>query len=130
MKKTAQQIKNLKDALVWWKTVPKKNVNLNAWRDNGTLPYTCNTICCFGGWCAVYPGLAAQGVRVAPVWGDPFIRDTDGSILCSKAVGQHLFGDRNIFASRGYHSVDPKKSSDHTAVTARIKAALANPEQT
>lgn len=130
MKKTPQQIKNLKDALVWWKTVPKKNVDLSSWRDNGTPPYTCNTICCFGGWCAVYPALVAQGVQVDPDCGDPFMWGEDGYRVYSSAVAQKLFGDWGMFCSRGMHQADPEKGSDHRAVTARIKAALANPEQT
>lgn len=125
MKKTPQQIRNLKDALVWWKTVPKKNVDLNDWRDSGTPPYTCSTICCFGGWCAVQPKLVAQGVRPgghgAPV---------TATLPYSWQVASEIFGESHIFACRGNHPVDEGfNGSDHVAVSRRIRHALKNLEQ-
>jgi hypothetical protein len=124
VKKTPQQIQNLKDALVWWKTVPEKSVDLSSWVDDGTPPYTCNTIACFGGWCAVQPKLVAQGVYPD----DEGCPRTDDECWPS-AVAKTLFGDSRIFAMRCGHLADPCKGSDHTAVTARIKAALKDQEQ-
>lgn len=125
MKKTPQQIKNLRDALVWWKTVPKENVNLDTWRDSGTPPYTCNTIACFGGWCAVQPLLVAQGV----------FPDGNGipqmeGINWPANVALRIFGDYFLFSAHGCHPADGDTRSHHKCVTKRIKAALADPEQT
>ncbi len=127
MKKTPQQIQNLKDALVWWKTVPEANVDLNYWRDNGTPPYTCNTICCFGGWCAVQPKLVAQGLY--PEWGGA-PRLVGRNDLDSSGVAQELFGDYQMFASSGCHRHDKDRGeTDHEAVTHRIKMALKEKHQ-
>jgi len=130
MKKTEQQIKNLKDALVWWQTVPERNVDLATWRDESTPPYTCNTICCFGGWCAVQPLLVAQGVQVDDVDGSiniPSLSENGYSTVSNVAL--ELFGDKQMFYVRGKHRHDKRKGSDHAAVTHRIKMALKERDQ-
>lgn len=130
MKKTPQQIQNLRDALVWWPTVPEANVDLSSWRDSDTPPYTCNTIACFGGWCAVQPLLVAQGVTPQSWSGAPVMQDDDGyGGLGPSGVAIELFGDREMFYARGSHRHDKRKGSDHAAVTRRIKLALKESEQ-
>lgn len=64
--KTKQQLENLREALVWWQTVPEANVapRLNKFSRNDDPATNCSTVACFGGWCARWPGLIAQGIKL------------------------------------------------------------------
>jgi hypothetical protein len=114
--KTAQQIKNLEDALVWWQTVPEANVYRGlAWYTVGdTSETSCKTVACFGGWCARWPGLIAQGLSL----------DKRGS---PRGPGpSDLFGEKVLWSSRGSCAADAGfTGSDHALVTNRIRWALA-----
>jgi hypothetical protein len=127
---TPQQRANALEALdVMWPSVPPENVQrrLSIWRDDqaNTEP-TCNTIACFGGWCAWWPNFRAQGVTT---WKDgrPHIdgvEDTD-------EVARILFGYEDMFAPAGGARSDGgyyPKVADHELVTKRLKWLIANSE--
>lgn len=136
MKKvTALQMTNILDVRVMWLTVPERNVypNLSYWRKHfelggretglATAP-SCNTIACFGGWCAWWPAFMAQGVR-AGLNGSPSIpRRMDSSPV--------LFGHHKMFAPRGcLHKEGGRKNddkSDWQIVMDRINWMIANSE--
>lgn len=135
MKKTPQQIKNLKDALVWWKTVPKKNVapRLGNWRvaqpeKNDPPEVSCNTIACFGGWACLWPGLQAQGLVPEEEGGAPHLID----LKTGREIGGCWNSSRILFGESALFDMccEREYGNEHAVVTARIKAALANPEQT
>lgn len=130
---TRQQHENLLDALLnMWPSVPPENVypSLNDWRDTsdtcGNKKPSCQTVACFGGWCAWWPAFRRQGVRAmdcgAPVTPDG--RTADG-------VSRLLFGCGDLFCCRGIHSSDGGfRGTDHELVTNRLKFVLRNCEVT
>lgn len=128
---TAQQIANIKEAIVMWKTVPPKNVypGLDLWRDRSQEYYTdkatCNTVACFGGWCCHWPAFQDQGVY-AGAGGAPEL----GS-LCGGGVAEYMFGDIELFLPRGVHPADRycMLVDDHTVVMNRLKTLLAKAEK-
>jgi hypothetical protein len=116
MSKTEQQMQNLREALVWWQTVPEANVypGLLNWSKDDSTETNCGTVACFGGWCARWPGLVAQGLNLQAN-GSP-----DGS-------SYRLFGDTSIWCTRGHHFADTTfVGTDHALVTNRIRWALEN----
>lgn len=121
---TAQQRANALDALNnMWPSVPPENVmsNLGWWRNGSpTRAPTCNTIACFGGWCAWWPAFRAQGVRVSRN-GKPFMRNKP--LACE--VSQELFGCGTLFFSR--RALDePFNGTDHQVVTQRLRQLIRN----
>ncbi len=127
---TKKQTKNLKEALLMWETVPAGNVTrgLDHWRkepyaqpDLSRAP-TCNTIACFGGWCAHWPEFQRQGVRPAPVSGAPKIGNLD-----PVEVSELLFGHHQLFSARGNSELDDAgiySLSDHEVITYRLNRLL------
>lgn len=116
--KTEQQMKNLREALVWWQTVPEANVatNLRSYTEGNHNRTDCGTVACFGGWCARWPGLVAQGLRLdslgCPAGNAPQQAET-------------LFGDADMWRARSSHRADQHfQGSDHALVTNRIRWAL------
>lgn len=124
---TQQQIDNIEEAIVMWKTVPPENVypGLDDWRDLSKElradTATCNTVACFGGWCCHWPAFKAQGIK-AESDGRPGLLDLSGS-----QVAEYLFGDRDLFLPRGVHPTDRNSRlvNDHTVVMNRLKLLLA-----
>ena len=126
---------NLLEAKKMWLTIPPENVmpRLQDWRgdDNRLAPPDCNTVACFGGWCAWHPAFQAQGVVVhksgAPVFYD--------GVEYDPRIGYHLFGDLDLFIVRGEHlsekvskNEDPLEyfaTSDWQVVMNRINYVLA-----
>lgn len=124
--KTEQQLQNLREALVWWATVPEANVYPNlGWFSKGRseeeyLGTDCNTVACFGGWCARWPALRAQGVFLSKS-GAPRMQ----GLGAAPFVADRLFGDASLFDSRMGHQADwDFAGSDHSLVTNRIRWAL------
>lgn len=123
---TKQQVKNIEEALVMWKTVPPKNVFpcLDDWRDfsqeHPSSKVTCNTIACFGGWCCHWPEFKKQGLK-AETDGRPLL----GEIVGSK-VAEQMFGDIDLFLPRGVHPADRNSLlvDDHTVVMNRLVTLL------
>lgn len=116
---TVQQYENLNEALKMWATVPPENVsrNLCHWREKGDPllePPTCNTVACFGGWCAWWPAfmafLVSDGIH------DPGL----------------LFGVDWLFAMKDGLSVPDElkenefTGTDHDLVTYRLLYAFEN----
>lgn len=128
---TQLQRDNILSAKEMWFTVPPKNVDpgLSNWNSNNdNSPPDCNTICCFGGWCAWWPAFMAQGVTVS-AGGRPDTRST-ATIFADYA----LFGERYMFNPRGSHPADLKtytrKHSDWDVVMKRINWLIRNSEVT
>ncbi len=130
---TKQQIENIKEAIEMWKTVPSKNVSqgLNDWRyeynkKDLMVPATCNTVACFGGWCAHWPKFQAQGVGLTKT-GAPTM-DHGTQTACT--VAERLFGDYTLFDVRGYHRFDIRSGfqSDHDVVMSRLTSLLKEAE--
>lgn len=116
--KTEQQMQNLREALIWWQTVPEANVspNLSRYTDGDHNRTDCGTVACFGGWCARWPGLVDQGLRLN-AWGCPA-----GN---TPKQAKKLFGDADIWSARWSHRADGFfEGSDHALVTNRIRWAL------
>ncbi len=142
IKVTQKQRDNLLEALhVMWPSVPEANVaeELADWRkDHKNTPPDCNTIACFGGWCAWWPSFREQGVRTNSL-GEPII----GRSLSSDITSSKLFGLPALFALRGYFAGKIKLTTpaylalnpplehdlfDHAAVTQRLRWLLDNSE--
>ncbi len=139
IKVTQKQRDNLLEALhVMWPSVPEANVaeELADWREDhkNTAP-DCNTVACFGGWCAWWPSFRAQGVRS----GDAGYPTVFGSSSASDA----LFGFPALFAVKGCFvmlslTLAPKYNhlkypsehdlSDHAVVTQRLLWLFYNSE--
>ena len=108
-----------------WLTIPEANVavELDSWRQqiyklDQDGNETCNTIACFGGWCAVHPAFIAQGIRASGASGAPFYA-TGNPFTDSLSVSKGLFGSRLLFAARGEHSSDREtKNNDSEAYAA------------
>lgn len=131
--KTRKQLKNIREALVWWQTVPEENVYpyLNNWtsmydlkgRDvSNRQATTCNTIACFGGWACRHPSLIAQGAIINE-YGWPEMKR--GRYVEEYGVAKRLFGDSELFKWRGQHEADKGfEGTDHALVTNRLRWAL------
>jgi hypothetical protein len=132
IKVTAQQRTNAIEARdVMWPSVPPENVyeNLlhfgNGFGDVMPEKVDCKTVACFGGWCAIWPEFARQGmvvVRGIPCFGGHFGVDA--------AIG--LFG-AGIFAVRGRFQHDDRFQlggwiTDHELVTRRLNWLIENSE--
>ena len=108
IKVTQLQRNNALSAKKMWNSVPEAKVmpGLNGWNslsvredgdgeDDKEMTPDCNTICCFGGWCAYWPEFRAQGVIA--VWGG--MPAFEG--LYAGEVDKVLFGCDDLFAIRG-----------------------------
>lgn len=136
---TAKQRTNALDALNnMWPSIPPENVaeRLGTWRTGAGYalrdsPPTCNTIACFGGWCAWWPAFRAQGVFVSAE-GAPTIVDNRRSAFPVRRspvyVAQHLFGHQGMFHPRGFLPTDTpsRHVSDHETVRMRLLWLIAN----
>jgi hypothetical protein len=119
-----------------WKTIPPENVSyqLETWRlDNNSgqpdVPPTCNTIACFGGWCAWWPAFRQQGVKSFFDGSPSFRVDLDNYDMPYK-VSQVLFGDRRLFNPRGLFGNEKTKGlTDHEVVMKRLVALLKEAEK-
>lgn len=114
-------MQNLRDALVWWQTVPEANVVPRLrWYTEGDHDHTdCKTVACFGGWCARWPGLRAQGLGL----------DNGGGPTSVHGGGPDsaswFFGDQDLWRTRFSHESDSGfTGTDHALVTNRIRWAL------
>ncbi len=128
---TKQQVKNLKEAILMWKTVPEKNVSkgLEYWRQRSDAEThvsgapTCKTIACFGGWCAHWPEFQRQDIRPHHISGAPKLGD-----LTSSGVSDLMFGNPSLFLARGYSALDFGPDiyllSDHAVVLYRLNRVL------
>lgn len=134
IKVTKQQRDNLLDAMNnMWPSIPPENVTekLSRWLhrisiEDGTTSPTCETIACFGGWCAWWPAFRAQGVH-ADWRGAPQMPGINTIESNESAVCQHLFGYPNLFNMRGHESGDSAfKGNDHALVTRRMEVLLNN----
>ena len=125
---TPQQRANTIEALnVMWPSVPPENVisNLCVWRDAASLRagMHCGSLGCFGGWCAVYPAFAEQGIEVDG-FGMPYIDGYGGTY-----AAEPLFGWAGLFQIRGLCDVDDHfVGTDHELVTHRLQWLLDNSE--
>ena len=128
IKVTAQQRTNAISAKEMWNSVPEKNVstNLSSWREDRksrTQP-DCNSIACFGGWCAWWPAFQAQGVSVT-TGGAPFMKSSSEAY-----VDQELFGEPGMFNPRRHHTADKNKNlskwSDWEVVMNRLDWLIKN----
>ena len=123
---TQRQRDNLTEAKKMWLSIPPENVakGLNFWRGEDCKSMstpTCNTIACFGGWCAWWPEFIAQGITVNR-YGEP-------SSLLEESPGFNLFGHDRLFTFRGGHKSDEHINddvSDWDIVMNRIKWAINN----
>jgi hypothetical protein len=123
---TKQQVQNIEEALVMWKTVPPQNVypGLDDWRDFSHERHrgkvTCNTIACFGGWCCHWPAFKEQGLK-AGIAGRPCV-----GVLSGFDSAEPLFGDFDLFLPRGSHPADRNSLwlDDHTLVMNRLVTLL------
>lgn len=132
---TQQQRRNAMAArFQMWPSVPPENVirNLSNWRaDDSNFRPDCNTVACFGGWCAWWPFFREQGVR-ADAEGMPYIGEGEPD-QHGTFVALHLFGHRALFLPRGDHPADPHpwdddRVTDHKLVTRRLDWLIANSE--
>ena len=123
---TQLQRDNLAIAKARWSTIPQRNVStdLMTWRyrtliDSHNKPPTCDTIACFGGWCAWIPEFMEQGVK-ARTNGSPYLEGS--SRESSEDVSEALFGDRYMFSFRGDYKIDDDReyNSDWQIVMNRI----------
>ena len=123
------QRKNLLEAKEMWDSVPEKNVisGLKDFRAERRLVAmreapTCNTLACFGGWCAWWPAFQAQGVIVS-FSGGPHVRNHD----CTSTF---LFGHPNLFARRGDYLIDrfTNDSSDWKIIMNRLNWVIKHSE--
>ena len=132
---TQLQRDNLLEAKKMWLTVPEANVSyrLSAWRispDKNSAP-DCNTISCFGGWCAWYPAFRDQGLKASIVGGPEFATRTS-DVIASYDASYRLFGLYEMFVSRGavrnrgIFCSETEAGSDWQIVMNRIDSALAN----
>ena len=126
---TQLQRSNILSAREMWLTVPEANVieGLKSWRKDVAIAHTaptCDTLACFGGWCAWWPEFRAQGV-VVNTFGSPRIHS-----LKDLFVDEELFGSRIMFNLRGLHVADKNKSkakwSDWRIVLNRIDHLIKN----
>ena len=144
---TEVQRANILSAKEMWLTVPLKNVaySLDKWNslfvfdqehskhddhEQQSLTPDCNTICCFGGWCAHWPPFQEQGVYAG--WaGQPVIKGKG-----VRFADQELFGVHQMFFGRGEHEAERilnandsaayYKTSDWQLVMNRIDWLIAN----
>ncbi len=124
---TDQQVQNIKEAIVMWKTIPPHNVypGLDDWRDMSKElqadKVTCNTTACFGGWCCHWPAFKSQGLK-SERDGRPRLLGLSGSL-----VADYMFGDFDLFLPRGANSADKYclLLNDHSVVMNRLKTLLA-----
>jgi len=133
IKQTTRQRANTIEALeVMWPSVPPENVceGLKWWRKGKPTrrPPTCETVACFGGWCAWWPAFKAQGVQ-ANEFGAPCITNARDVCYQASAVFIKLFGDYDICAPVGNFECEMDfKGTDHELVTHRLKRLLENSE--
>jgi hypothetical protein len=128
-----EQIENVLLAAVLWHKVKPKSVDLGSW----SYPTGCGTIACFGGWLVSWPEFAAKGVgRFAAFTnpggscsfdgkpGSPCL-ESDGKLLVDWDVANYLFGDPNMFASRGancdFSMPDYYNLTDYQVVANRLE---------
>lgn len=142
---TKQQRENLVEAIeVMWPSIPPENIShyLSDWRDDldpigddddSALPTIkspdCNTIACFGGWCAWWPSFRAQGV-FSTNDGVPSI-GTSWLGHESIDVSEELFGYRQMFYMNGHSDIDQElenfeELNDKQIVQARLQFILDN----
>ena len=124
------QRSNILSAKKMWNSVPEANVMpyLLNWRsfsdEHKNLSPTCNTIACFGGWCAYWPKFQAQGLYGGN-GGGPVFYGNDSMYETSA----HLFGCSNMFVSRGFNNSDmgsDPATSDWQVVMDRIDHLIQN----
>lgn len=116
-KLTQQQFTNLTEAVKFWLKVPRETVtaDLTTWRTpstrcdiNTTKKPTCGSPACFGGWLPYSPYFAKLGVTSASKYSAQPVLKT-GRIFIEyegKSLARHLFGERELFASRRYWDED------------------------
>ena len=124
---TRKQFDNLHEALRMWATIPPKNVisDLIYWRESGDdSPPTCDTIACFGGWCAWWPAFRKQGLCADEV-GAPCLDVGSGNVYGPFGACEALFGRRDLFNLRLEWEGD---GTDHEIVERRIRRVLDNCE--
>lgn len=110
---TLKQLNNLTKAIQFWLKVPRTSVvnGLGCWRETTdvTSRPTCGSSACFGGWLPHSPYFAKLGVKIntdsAYSKGTPVLFVAD-EILLGKDVALHLFGTRDLFATKGFFSQD------------------------
>ena len=135
---TERQYDNLLEAKKMWDSVPEKNVMpaLADWRSDRMKSKApdCNTLACFGGWCAWWPAFQGQGVSVTSS-GAPMIACSRDLIEQGAQLSKRLFGNENMFNVRNDHRQDqitsqfmhnPPRASDWQIVMNRIDLALKN----
>lgn len=110
-KLTQQQFKNLTAAVNFWLKVPRDTVTagLNTWRSAGavTTKPTCGSTACFGGWLPYSPYFSQLGVQRRGRFNPhPVLVENDIIVHEMKDVAEHLFGERELFASKFYWSID------------------------
>lgn len=123
---------NLAIARTMMEKLPPEKVNLKSFRDpdevegedaDYSLPPTCGTICCFGGWCAWEPAFMAQGIFAEGSMGVPVLARDE-----NESVPRYLFGDYTLFFSRSVlDELDgaPYDCTDRDVVLRRIDARIA-----
>jgi hypothetical protein len=124
---TQRQRDNALEALnVMWPSVPPQNVSprLSSYTVGNHNETDCNTIACFGGWCARWPNFVKQGAEL--LMGCPTYEGHGGAKLSLV-----LFGHPGLFLFRGNWTIDekvPRTTSDHEVVTNRITWLIRNTE--
>lgn len=101
--------------------IPGAVINLDYWRTKTGKGLGCGTICCIGGWAAVYPPFVAEGLSARPDSHVPAYADEEGRIAIALFFGVSQDVALNIFASCGYYKVNHKDLG-----LKRIRDALIN----
>jgi hypothetical protein len=111
-----------------WKTIPDKNIypGLAKWTQQKSKNPNCNTIACFGGWCAYMPEFKKLGLYFDVV-GFPSI-----DLICKtskkpysiwgSSLSYFLFGSFSMFDSRE-DNLD-KFVSDYETVKLRLESQI------
>lgn len=144
-KLTQEQFKNLIQAVNFWLKVPRNTVksNLDSWRHNDNAYYTftekkpdCGSTACFGGWLPYSSYFSKLGVQPASdVEAYPVLSLDHSKTYEGKELAYYLFGEYELFASKGFWSVDAQlikelgtNYSDWGLVLMRLAYVLENAE--
>ena len=120
-----EQLKNCEAYLRNWDTVPRDLIypRLRDW--SMQEEHTCRTLHCAGGWLPYFPEFRGMGVY-RDDGGRPalFSTTSGGSTMYGRSVSLYLFGEYNLFASRGYPSQEDPHLTDHACVIGRFQRQI------
>lgn len=117
--KTPQQRKNLEDALIWWPTVPEKNVCMVPCYLHEDHQELVKDFCELA---VSMPNIAAQGF-ILDKYQNPYMAKDPK--VCGRKVSKIIYGNDFMFSYRGGHPADQGFiGSDHALVMRRIEWEL------